>query len=138
MKNFKTRLATHAAVAYGTAAGLMATAAAQTTDTRGAFFGGDDAPGISGIRTETGRDGGLVNTITGLVNSLLTLLGIVAVLIIIYAGVRLIISRGDDKAVQDARKTLLYAVFGFVLIVLSYQIVNFIVGILGGETAAAI
>lgn len=65
------------------------------------------------------------------INNAMWLLGIVAVLIIIWSGVKLIISQGNEDAIKDAKKTLIYAAAGFALIVLSGVIVNTILGFLG-------
>lgn len=59
---------------------------------------------------------------------LLGFLGIVGVLYIIYAGVRILTSAGDDEAVSESRKTILYVAIGLVVIFLAYPIVIFIIG----------
>lgn len=52
--------------------------------------------------------------------------GIVALFFIIFAGIRFIISGGDPKQVEGARKTLTYAIIGLVIILLSFFIVSLI------------
>lgn len=52
--------------------------------------------------------------------------GIVAVFMIVYAGIRFITSRGDPKAVEGARNTLTWAVIGLIVIFLSFLIIGFI------------
>lgn len=76
----------------------------------------------------------LLPIIFGWINSAMWLLGIVAVLIIIWSGVKLIISQGNEDAIKDAKKTLIYAAAGFALIILSGVIVNTILGFLGEGT----
>ncbi len=79
---------------------------------------------------QSGQEGsGLINTLGSLLNTVLFLLAFVAVLIIIYAGIELIISRGNEEKLKSARKTLVYAALGFALIMLSFQIVDFIINI---------
>jgi len=51
---------------------------------------------------------------------------VVAVFLIIYAGIRLTTSGGDSKAVMTARNTLIFAIAGLVLILVSFFILNFI------------
>lgn len=68
-----------------------------------------------------------------IVNWALTLSGAVALIMIIWAGIKLLSSRGDQKQVQGARQTLTYAIIGLVLILLSFFIINFIGYITGAS-----
>lgn len=52
--------------------------------------------------------------------------GIVAVIFIIVGGIRLITSAGSPKAIEGARKTIIYAVAGLVLSISAYGILVFI------------
>lgn len=52
--------------------------------------------------------------------------GAVAVIIIIWAGIKYIRSGGDAKQTQSARQTLTFAVIGLIIILSSVFIVNFI------------
>lgn len=52
--------------------------------------------------------------------------GVVAVVLIIWAGIKYIRSGGDQKQVQGARQTLTYAIIGLVLVLSSLLIVRFI------------
>jgi hypothetical protein len=56
------------------------------------------------------------------------ILGAVAFLIIILAGVRFILSRGEPDKVTKARNTIIYAAIGLVLAVSAFTIVRFIAG----------
>lgn len=62
-----------------------------------------------------------------IVDTLLFVLGAVSVVTIIIAGIRYTTSHGDPKAVQIAKDTLLYAVVGLVVAMLSYALVNFVI-----------
>ena len=57
--------------------------------------------------------------------------GIVAVILIIYSGIKFILSGGDPKQVEGARKTMTYAIIGFILILLSFVILNLISTVTG-------
>lgn len=57
--------------------------------------------------------------------------GIVAVILIIYSGIRFITSGGDPKQVEGARKTMTYAIIGFIVILLSFAILNLISTVTG-------
>jgi hypothetical protein len=61
-----------------------------------------------------------------IISWLLTFAGVVALFLIIYAGIRFITSGGDAKSVDGAKKTLSYAIVGLVLILLSFFIINLI------------
>jgi len=68
------------------------------------------------------------------VNTLLFVIGAVAVIMLIYGGIRYTISGGDQKAVTDAKNTILYAVIGIVVAVMAYAIVNFVLTSLANGT----
>lgn len=54
------------------------------------------------------------------------LAGIVAVFFIILAGIKFLTSGGDPKQVEEARKTMTYAIVGLVLILMSFAIIKII------------
>lgn len=62
------------------------------------------------------------------INILLYVLGIIAVIMIIVGGIRYTTSNGDSSALTSAKNTILYSVVGLVVAILSYAIVNFVVG----------
>ncbi len=57
---------------------------------------------------------------------LLVFAGVVALVLIIFSGIKFITSSGDQKQAEGARKTLTYAIGGLVLILLSFAILRFI------------
>lgn len=61
-----------------------------------------------------------------LVNVLLFVLGAVSVIVIIFAGIFYTTSIGDSALVTKAKNTLLYAVVGLIVALMSYAIVNFV------------
>ena len=67
--------------------------------------------------------GGIFTTV---MNVILFIVGSIAVLMLIYGGVRYTISGGDEKAVTSAKNTILYAIVGIVVALLAYAIVNFV------------
>jgi hypothetical protein len=68
------------------------------------------------------------------VNTLLFVIGAVAVIMLVYGGIRYTISGGDQKAVTDAKNTILYAVIGIIVAVMAYAIVNFVLTSLSSGT----
>ncbi|MCX6728154.1 MAG: hypothetical protein NTV39_00070 [Candidatus Saccharibacteria bacterium] len=64
---------------------------------------------------------------TNIVNIMLFVIGAVAVLMLIYGGIRYTTSGGDAKNVTAAKDTILYGVVGIVVAILAYAIVNFVI-----------
>lgn len=60
--------------------------------------------------------------------SVLTLMGAVAVVMIIYAGVIISSSKGDEAKYKSGKKTILMAVLGLVIIIISWSIVYWVTG----------
>jgi hypothetical protein len=46
---------------------------------------------------------------------------------IIYGGIQYVISVGDSGKVAKAKNTIIYAVVGLIVAILSYAIVNFVI-----------
>jgi len=86
--------------------------------------GGAAAPNAS-------AQGNLGDNIAQIINYFLGMLGLVAVAMLIYAGVLMVTAAGDEEAIGKAKKIITYAVIGIVIIVLSYTIIGFVTGILG-------
>ncbi len=60
-------------------------------------------------------------------NTILYFVGIIAVIMLIWGGIRYVISGGDAKKVTDAKNTILYAIIGLVISFLAYAIVQFVI-----------
>ena len=69
----------------------------------------------------------LPSVITNIVNGILAVLGIVAVVFILVGGISLMTSAGDPGKIKKAKDTILYALIGLIICVLSYAIVNFVI-----------
>lgn len=93
----------------------------------GAFF--DNPQG--GAAPSVAAQGTLGQNITLIINYFLGLLGLVAVGFLIYAGILMVTAGGNDEQVTKARKVIMYAVVGIVIILLSYTIVTFVTSALG-------
>lgn len=70
----------------------------------------------------TERINNIVHTI---VNLLSAIVGIVAVIMIIFGGMRYITSGGNDTSVTSAKNTILYAIIGLIIVALAQIIVKF-------------
>ena len=97
----------------------------------GTIQDGVDCVGGGDAKPLFGTDG----IFTIIINAALFVIGAVAVLMLIYGGIRYTISAGDSKAVTDAKNTILYAIIGIVVALLAYAIVNFVLGTLVTTTA---
>lgn len=68
---------------------------------------------------------GSITIMTKVVNYLNGFLGILTVLLIIYAGWLVLTSGGDDEKLKKAKGTIKYIFIGLFLIVASYSLFNF-------------
>ena len=84
--------------------------------------GADCARG-NGQPTQLVGDGGIFNRITSI---LLFIVGAVAVIMLIFGGIRYIVSGGDQNNVTAAKNTILYAIIGIIVALLAYAAVNFV------------
>ena len=91
-------------------------------------YDGVNAAKADGMPSELVGENGIFLQIT---NTILYAVGIIAVVMLIWGGVRYIISGGDSKKVTDAKNTILYAILGLVVALLSYAIVNFVLNVVG-------
>lgn len=63
-------------------------------------------------------------------NTIVMVVGAIAVIMLIIGGVKYLLSGGDSKKVTDAKNTVLYAIIGLVIVFFSYAIVNFVISAL--------
>lgn len=84
---------------------------------------GAEAARATGMPSDLIGDNGVFGRIT---NVILLIVGIVSVIMLIYGGLRYILSGGDSKKVTDAKNTILYAIIGLIISLLAYAIVNFV------------
>lgn len=92
-----------------------------------AFF--DNPQG--GAAPSAAAQGTLGQNITTIINYFLGLLGLIAVAFLIYAGILMVTAGGAEEQVTKARKIIMYAVIGIVIILLSYTVVTFVTQSLG-------
>lgn len=74
---------------------------------------------------------------TQITNTVLYVVGIISVVMLIYGGLRYVISGGDSKKVTDAKNTILYAIIGLIISILAFAIVNFVINAITGESDSA-
>ena len=71
----------------------------------------------------------LKQAIVNIVKYILTFVAIIAVAVIVFAGIRFIISAGEEGEKEKAKKMIIYAVIGLLIIMLAQAIVNFVIGL---------
>lgn len=79
---------------------------------------------------------GLRGIVLLIINFALGFLGLLAVVMVIYGGFLYVSSAGNEENVNKAKKILLYAVIGIVVIVVSFALVNTLLRAATGERAA--
>ena len=77
---------------------------------------------------------GETGVFTEIVNTILLAVGFISVIMLIWGGLRYIVSGGDSKKVTDAKNTVIYAVIGLIIAILAYAIVNFVISTVGEPT----
>ena len=95
---------------------------------RGGAREGAEAGRGEGMPADLIGDNGIFTRIT---NTMLFFIALTSVIMLVYGGLRYIISGGDSKKVTDAKNTILYAIIGLIIAILAYAIVNFVLTTIG-------
>lgn len=80
-----------------------------------------DAAGCSDTTSDV-----LPNNLKNIIDVAITVVGIIAVLVIVVGGQRLVTSSGDPGKVTQAKNMILYAVIAIIIAGLAYAIINFV------------
>lgn len=134
IQKIKTSLIQIMALALLATFGFTGVVAAQGANPQGAICRGADTLQIeSGNATdaecntlEQGSTDKVNQLITQIINIFSVVVGIVAVVMIIYGGLKYITSGGDSGNVTGAKNTILYAIIGLIIVALAQFIVRFI------------
>lgn len=119
-----TALTTLALVAFNIGTGI---ALAQ-----GGAIDPSDCPAV--LNVLNGCQGGLRGIALAIINFFLGFLGLLAVVMVIYGGFLYVGSAGNEESVNKAKKILLYAAIGIIVILVSFALVNTILGAATGES----
>ncbi|MFA6549912.1 MAG: PKD domain-containing protein [Candidatus Gracilibacteria bacterium] len=96
------------------------------------FEGGLQAPSKTGYDESLTQVTSAREFIIKVVNFALGFLGLIAVIIIIYGGIRYVTSAGENDGVEKGKKSIMYAALGLVIVMGSYAIVNTLLKAPGG------
>ena len=86
---------------------------------------------ISDLPNSSGVSGG---NLTNVLYWIYAMGGIIAVAVIVYAGIKYVMSQGDPGKVKQASQIVAYAVIGLIVVVLAAAITAFATGVIGGST----
>lgn len=115
-------------MAAGATAGNLVAVEEETQEITNPAMAGAAAARADGMPAELLGNEGIFTNIT---NTILYIVGIISVIMLIFGGLRYVVSGGDSKKVTDAKNTVLYAIIGLVIAILSYAIVNFVLNAIG-------
>lgn len=130
MKRIKYIIASLAALLLVTAPASLASA---QIDIKGSFCTGTKVTGDPEVAgsvadCDTADDGVDVQSIAEtIVNVFTWIVGVVAVIMIIYGGFRYITSGGDSGKVSGAKNAIIFALVGLVIVILAQIIIRFVV-----------
>lgn len=105
---------------------VLAADCANPTNTAAALGCGVDAgPNCTGACANPEKT--INTTVNNIINVFSALVGLVAVLMIVFGGYRYITSAGDSTKVNSAKDTVLYAVVGLIIVALAQVIVKYVI-----------
>lgn len=96
-------------------------------------FGADDALTSVGTTADLG-DADLMAIIGKIIAVVLSVLGVIFLVLMVYAGAIWMTAGGDGKRVDKAKGILINAVVGLVIVLSAYAISTFVLNLLGGAT----
>lgn len=112
-----------------TAAILSVISVSQPVSADSSIQDGVEAAHAPGMPTELFGDTGTLTTIT---NTLLFIVGALSVIMIIFGGLRYVISGGNSSTVTAAKNTILYAIVGLIVAFLAFAAINFVLDAISG------
>ena len=91
--------------------------------------------GSGGIKNPLQGSSSITDILKRVINWMLGLVGFLALIALITGGARMIIDFGNEEQVKKAKATILWAVIGLAVVILSYAIINIVTSeILGTDS----
>lgn len=125
-----------AALAFGAVSTIPAYAAGSDCNAANGLQGSvnEDCSRGKGQAAKLFGSGSVVTTI---INTMLFIVGILSVVMIIFAGIRYTTAHGDKQQVTSAKDTLIYAVVGLIVSIIAYAVVSWITNLWGADDSGA-
>jgi hypothetical protein len=76
--------------------------------------------------TDGANCGQVEDVVSSVINVITWVIGIIAVIMLIFGGIQYATSAGDEKKVTTAKNTIIYAVVGLAIALLAFVLVNFV------------
>ena len=127
MKNIVKMALLTAATIFAVGATTFATIPAYAADCKvtGGLKSADSC--AKGVQEENGGPTSLFDGDSPIFTTAINIMLFISVIMLIYGGIRYVLSSGDSGAVQNAKNTIMYAIIGLVIAILAYAIVNFVI-----------
>ena len=104
------------------------------TNFEGSFVPPDEEGYAEGItQTDSARE-----FIVNVTNFVLSFLGLAAVIVIIYGGFMYVTAAGEQERVDKGKKSVMYAVIGIIIVLISFALVNTIIKGAGGGSDSTV
>ena len=87
---------------------------------------------VENIGTTIGATTPLPQAIGRIINIILSVLGLIATVLIILAGFQWMTSAGNEEKIAAAKKLMMAAIIGLIIVLLAYAISAFVMGKLAG------
>jgi len=75
-----------------------------------------------GLSTE-----GLEDTIGTILNAVLSLVGVIALAVILWGGFRWMTAGGNEESVGEAKKIIAAGIVGLIIVIVAWAVVNFVI-----------
>jgi cytochrome bd-type quinol oxidase subunit 2 len=82
----------------------------------------------SSIAGATGGESSFRSLILNIVNFFLLFLGLIAVIMIIYGGITYVTAAGNQESIDKAKKVIMYAIVGIIIVMISFALVSTVIG----------
>ena len=97
-----------------------------------AQFGGGATGGVNsalGDGMPTNLTGGDSSIVSSAINIMLFAVGVLSVIMLIFGGIRYVVSGGQKEKVTNAKNTILYAIVGLLIAIFANAIIQFVMNV---------
>lgn len=120
---YKAAAAGALAMSYASVAHADAVCADPTSDS--SILNGASCAAPKGASSNLFAAGGIFQQIS---NTLIFLVGAIAVIMLIIGGLRYVTSNGEAASIKGAKDTITYSIIGIIVAMLSFALVSFVIG----------